>query len=56
MSTDEKFIENDLKARFQEIFKLVPASSDLDPLLRQLQMTVIAMARKIEELRGSRGA
>lgn|GEM_PF-5775528 len=50
MSADARFIEDDLKGKFQAMFKFVDAGSDLDVHLRQMQMTVIAMARKIEEL------
>lgn len=48
-SDDDSFVENDLRRRFAEIFEHVKRPSDLDVMLRQLQMTVLAMAKRIEE-------
>lgn len=48
---DDRFLEDDLKRRFDQIFKQVTPSSDLDQMLRPLYGTMIAMARQIQELK-----
>jgi hypothetical protein len=48
-TSEDRFLEDDLRRRFDQIFKAVTPGSDLEQMLRQLYGTAIAMAKQIQE-------